>query len=192
VTAVTTARDSGVLTTAALNGDAAVLTALVEEHYGAMHRLARLVGSDATTARNAVRAAWLTALQSPADQIPAASLHGWLLRLVLVELAAPRPPEKVAPAAAASELEPEGSRWAGWWRDRLPPTPEPEHEALEAAIGSLPPGLAALLVLRDVEGLEEGEVAALLGHSPDHQLDFLHQARSGVRNALRASAEAAL
>jgi RNA polymerase sigma-70 factor (ECF subfamily) len=180
-----------VLATAAREGDEATLTILVEEHYGAMHRLARLVGRDPATARDAVRAAWLTALRRPPEQIPMTSLRGWLLQLVLLELAAPKPPQQAPPAAAANELEPEGSRWAGWWKDGLSATPEPEHEALEAAIASLPPGLAALLVLRDVEALEAAEVTALLGHSPDDQLAFLQHGLSAVRNALRASAEVA-
>jgi DNA-directed RNA polymerase specialized sigma24 family protein len=179
------------LTPSVLDGDEAGPAALVEEHYGAMHRLARLVGRDPATARDVVRAAWRTAIERPTERNPATSLRGWLLRLVLVELAAPQPPKTFAPAAAAHELEPEDSRWAGWWRDGLPPTPDAEHEALEAAIASLPPGLAALLVLRDVEGLGAAEVAALTGHSPDHQLDFLQHARADVRNALRAAAEVA-
>ena len=174
------------MTASQLAGDAAVLEALVDEHYGAMHRLARLVGREPARARAVVRAAWKTALERPNERNPETSVRGWLLRLVLVELAAPQPPTTFAPAAAAHELEPEDSRWAGWWRDGLPPTPDAEHEALEAAIASLPPGLTTLLVLRDVEGLEAAEVAAITGHSPDHQLDFLQHARAAVRNALRA------
>jgi DNA-directed RNA polymerase specialized sigma24 family protein len=161
----------------------AEVTALVDEHYGAMHRLARLVGRDPSAAREAVRAAWLNALARP-DEIT----RGRLVALVLTELAAPHPPERPAPAAAAHELEPEGNRWAGWWQDDLPETPDPEDEALEAAIASLPAGLAALLVLRDVEGLGAAEVETLLGHSPDRQLAFLQHARGAVRNALRAEA----
>lgn len=166
------------------------VAALVDEHYGAMHRLARLVG-EPVRAREVVRAAWERALEHPSDEMPGTSLRAWLLRLVLLELAEPRPPAEGTPAAPAHELEPEDSRWAGWWKDDLPPTPEPEDEALEAAIAALPAGLAALLVLRDVEGLDADEVAALFGYSPDDQLDFLHDGRTALRNELRATAGAA-
>jgi DNA-directed RNA polymerase specialized sigma24 family protein len=170
---------------------AADVSALVDEHYGAMHRLARLVGGDPARAREAVRAAWVAALERPADQVPGTSLRGRLLRLVLVELAATEPPAKAAPVAAAHELEPQGSRWEGWWKDDLPPTPDADDEGIEAAIASLPPGLAAMLVLRDVEGLPADEVEALFGYSRDVQVAFLQQGRAAVRNALRATAEAA-
>jgi DNA-directed RNA polymerase specialized sigma24 family protein len=181
-------QDASTLARAVQDGDEAALSAVVDEHYGAMHRLARLVGRDEARAREAVRGAWLTALERPGEQRPGTSLRGWLLRLVLVELAATAPPEQAAPAAPEHELEPEGSRWAGWWKDDLPATPEPEREALEAAIASLPAALAAMLVLRDVEGLAAAEVEALFGHSPDRQIAFLQHGRTAVRNALRTSA----
>lgn len=185
------AQDAGSLATVR-DGDEATLTALVEEHYGAMRRLARLVGRDPATARDAVRAAWLNALARPDEQAPGTSLRGWLLRLVLRELAPAPPPATVAPAAPQHELESEDGRWAGWWKDGLPATPDPEREALEAALASLPPAVTAILVLRDVEGLRPAEVSALTGHSPETQLAFLHHGRSAVRNALRSVPEAAL
>jgi DNA-directed RNA polymerase specialized sigma24 family protein len=185
------AEGAGALARVVRDGDEAALTALVDEHYGAMHRLARLVGRDAERARDAVRAAWLIALEHPDEQIAGTGLRGRLLRLVLIELAATEPPAKAEPAAAAHELEPEGSRWEGWWKDDLPPTPELEREALEAAIVSLPPALAAMLVLRDVEGLAPAEVEALFSHPPDGQIAFLQHGRTAVRNALRAAAGAA-
>jgi hypothetical protein len=161
------------------------LHALVDEHYGAMHRLARLVG-DPAAARVVVRAAWAKALEQPETLT-----RGRLLGLVLAELQAPRPPAEGVPAAPAQELEADDSRWAGWWQDDLPATPDPGDEPLEAALASLPPGLAALLVLRDVERLEAAEVDALLGHSPEEQLVFLQHGRSALRSALRAAEAAA-
>ena len=157
------------------------LPALVDEHYGAMHRLARLAGKPAE-ARAVVRAAWARALAQPGSPTRAQ-----LLGHVLAELDAPRPPAEGAPAAPPHELEAEDGRWPGWWKDDLPATPDPEDEALDAAIGSLPPGLAVLLVLRDVEQLDAVEVEALLGHSPDAQLAFLQHGRSALRSALRAT-----
>src|SRR3954453_10510078 len=59
--------------------------ALVDEHHGAMRRLARLVGRGADDA-SAVRRAWGVALARPHDRPARASTRGWLLRLVLDEL----------------------------------------------------------------------------------------------------------
>ena len=158
---------------------------LVDEHYGSMHRLARLAG-DPAAARAVVRAAWAKALAQPGTLT-----RTRLLGLVLAELEAPRPPAEGVPAAPAHELEADDSRWAGWWQDDLPATPDPADEALEAALASLPPGLAALLVLRDVERLEASEVEALLGYSAEEQLVFLQHGRSALRSALRAAEAAA-
>lgn len=170
---------------AAGEGDAAALAAVVDEHYGSLHRLARLVGRDSAAARAAVRSACRAAAEEP----PAgASRRGWLLRAVLLALAAPEPPREAAPAAAPADLEPAGSRWEGWWKDDLPATPEPEREAVEQALATLPPGLVALLVLRDVDGLDAAEVEVLLGHPPERQLAYLHHGRTALRNALRAAA----
>lgn len=157
------------------------IPALVDEHYGAMHRLARLVGGP-PAARAVVRAAWANALAQP-EMLTRAGLLG----LVLAELEAPRPPAEGVPAAPAHEFEAEDSRWPGWWQDDLPATPDPADEALETALASLPPGLAALLVLRDVERLHAADVEALLGHSPEEQLVYLQHGRSALRNALRAA-----
>ena len=164
---------------------AADLEALVDEHYGAMHRLARLAGEPAE-ARAVVRAGWARAVEQPGPPTRAQ-----LLGHVLAELDAPRPPPEGAPAAPPHELEAEDGRWPGWWKDDLPATPDPEDEALEAALASLLPGLAALLVLRDVERLDPAAVEALLGHSPDEQLTFLQHGRSALRSALRAAETAA-
>jgi DNA-directed RNA polymerase specialized sigma24 family protein len=109
----------------------------------------------------------------------------------LVELAAPERRAYAAPAAAEHELEPEGSRWAGWWKDDLPATPDAEGEALEDAIASLEPLFAAMILLRDVEGLDADEVEALFGHTHEFQIAVLHEALTTVRNRLRATAEAA-
>lgn len=172
--------------------DAQAAATLVDEHYGAMHRLARLLVADPDTARDAVRAAWLKALANEdGDGDGAASgttRRGRLLGLVLRELPPSPPSGAGGPAAHRDELEPDDSRWAGWWRDELPDTPPAARETLEAALASLPAAVGAMVVLRDVEGLDAAEVEALLGHSAERQLALLHHGRSAVRNALRGLA----
>jgi DNA-directed RNA polymerase specialized sigma24 family protein len=150
-----------------------------------MHRLGRLVGRDQDRVDRAVRAAWQTCFEERDGRPDGASLRGWLLFLVLRELAAPAAPADPPPAAAVHELEPVGTRWAGWWKDGLSATPEPEQLALEYAITSIPAGLAAVFVLRDVEGLDAAEVTVLLAYDAELQLDLLQNARSSIRNALR-------
>src|SRR5262245_24636404 len=160
---------------------------LVDEHLGAMSRLARLVGRE-QAAGEAVRRARAAALGRPGEQPEGTSVRGWLLNLVIDELALSPPLPEPPAVAPAADFEGAG-RWAGWWRDDLPATPEPEPELLERAVASIPPGLAALLVLRDVEGLGADETALLTGHAAERQLALLHHGRAGVRTALRAASE---
>jgi DNA-directed RNA polymerase specialized sigma24 family protein len=166
----------------------AAVAALVDEHQGAMSRLARLVGRDPGSGE-AVRRAWAAALARPDDRPEGTSVRGWLLKLVIAELAPPPPPAEPPPVAPPEDFEETGSRWAGWWRDDLPATPEPERELVERAVASVPPALAAIVVLHDVEGIGADELTALTGLTPDDQLDLLHHGRVAVRTALRAARE---
>lgn len=175
-----------VATKASLVGaDDAALGRLVDEHYGAMHRLARLVAREPELARDAVRAAWSTALLVglPDTLTP----RGGLLKLVLDALP-PTPPPPAVPVGAATDLEDPEGRWSGWWKDEQARTPPADAERLDAVLATIAPGLAAALVLRDVEGLHADEVEQALGYSHAEQLALLHDGRVAVRNALRAQA----
>lgn len=163
--------------------DAQAVAELIDEHYGAMHRLARLVGRDLENARHAVRAAWLAFLEGADSQ---ASVRARLLQLVLQAVAAPEPPAEPQPVASPDDFEDPDGRWAGWWKDEQAATPRPDPERLDRILAAMPAGLTALLVLRDVEQLNPDEVETLLGHTPEQQLRLLHYARTAVRNALRA------
>jgi DNA-directed RNA polymerase specialized sigma24 family protein len=165
--------------------DAAAVAALVDEHHGAMRRLARLVGGGSDSVE-ALRRAWAAALADPAAQPAGASVRGWLLGLVLDELAMPPPPAEAPPLAPPGEFEDPDGRWAGWWRDGLQATPRPEHAAVEEALAAVPAALAAMLVLRDVEGLGPEETAAVTGEPAARQLELLHHGRVAVRSELRA------
>jgi RNA polymerase sigma-70 factor (ECF subfamily) len=164
------------------------LAALVDEHLGAMSRLARLVGRDPES-RDAPRRAWAAALARPDERPEGTSARGWLLKLVLDQLGPPPPPVEPPPVAPPADFEETGSRWAGWWKDDLPATPAPEPELVQQAVASIPPGLAAIVVLHDVEGLPADELTSLTGLAAEDQLTLLHHGRVAVRTALRAGRE---
>jgi DNA-directed RNA polymerase specialized sigma24 family protein len=166
-----------------VGADDAARGRLVDEHWGAMHRLARLVARDPEQARDAVRAAWETALAQGLQETR--TERGGLLELVLDALP-PTPPPPPEPAAPATDFEDPEGRWSGWWKDELARTPPLDAARLDAALATIAPRLAVVLVLRDVEGLDAGEVEALLGYSRAEQLALLHDGRVAIRNALRA------
>lgn len=82
----------------------------------------------------------------------------------------------------------------GHWREPIEAWTEesPERLALraetrgvlEAAIAALPEGQRAVIVLRDLEGLDAAETCALLGIGDANQRVLLHRARTRVRLAL--------
>jgi DNA-directed RNA polymerase specialized sigma24 family protein len=168
---------------AALRADA--LRQLIDEHYGAMHRFARLVGREPGNSSAAVGAAWLAALEHWAAQPSGVRVRAWLLQLVLHEIAAPNPPTEAEPVASPDDFEDPDGRWAGWWKDELPATTLPDGERLDEVLAGLPAGLTAILILRDVEQLTPEEVQLVLDHAPDLQLRLLQSARAAVRNAAR-------
>jgi DNA-directed RNA polymerase specialized sigma24 family protein len=175
-----------VATDAALRGaDEAALRQLIDEHYGAMHRFARLVGRDPESSRITVRAAWLAALERADPQPSGVRVRAWLLRLVLQEIAPPDPPAEAEPVASPDDFEDPAGRWAGWWKDELPTTTLPDAERLDDVLAALPAGLTAILILRDVEQLAPDEVQLVLGYPPDLQLRLLQSARAAVRNTAR-------
>jgi DNA-directed RNA polymerase specialized sigma24 family protein len=75
-------------------------------------------------------------------------------------------------------------RWAGHWKDGRPAHAQADVRRVEAAVAALPKGVAAIVLLRDVEGLSADEVVRLVGRSPDEQLTLLHQGRTAIRAAL--------
>ena len=57
-------------------------------------------------------------------------------------------------------------------------------ERVKAAIAELPPKQREVIVLRDVAGLDAGEVSGLLGISAANVRVRLHRARAAVRKTL--------
>jgi DNA-directed RNA polymerase specialized sigma24 family protein len=171
--------------------DERAFVSVLETHHGRMLRFARVVEQDEGVARQVVKRAWLAALRdgAPPDAFP--SLAAWLFSLVHEELRVPR----LAPSPATgtdvdrASFEAESDRWAGHWRDDEVPRAwddgiQARRHALEQGLRALPPLLAALLVLHDVERLDGLEITAVLGMTRDMQVALLHHARTMLRRAL--------
>jgi RNA polymerase sigma-70 factor (ECF subfamily) len=173
--------------------DERAFASLLDQHYGRMLRLARALAADHATAVAAVGRAWEAALRGDgnADEFP--SLTSWLLALALAELPEERSLadqlrdcEDVGTDLDGDSFEGEG-RWSGHWRDDAMPAPWDEGGApdsgreLLSCVRELPPPLAALLVLADVERLDSLEIAAVLSVTRQRQLALLHRARTTLR-----------
>lgn len=180
-------------------GDADVFAALVDEHAGAMLRLAGTVVGSRAVAEQVVRETWAKALRALDSFDARSSLRTWLFT-ILLDTARPRAGGEApfspraglddeAPAVDPDRFRPAGAQWAGGWKSFPEPFPaglDPTATRARAreAIESLPDGQRAVLELRDVDGWDATDVCNVLGLSETEQRALLHRARSTVRQAL--------
>lgn len=184
-------------------GDAAAFSALVARHGGALLRLATTFLKDRAAAEEVVQDAWLALLEHVATFEGRATLRTWLFQVVANRARTRLAREGRSVPFSAFEAQGEGGEpavdpdrfdAAGHWRS--PPsawaTDDPERLAqagetralLEHAIAELPAAMRAVIVLRDVDGLEADEICNVLGLSVSNQRVLLHRARTRVRQAL--------
>ena len=190
-------------------GDETAFVELVRRHGAALLRLARTFVRDRAVAEEVVQETWLAVLDGIDRFEGRSSLKTWIFqilsnraktRAVRERRSAPfsslaAADEDDESAVDADRFRPEGHRWVGHWAaapadwSALPEERLLGGETLEhvhAAIETLPPRQAEVLVLRDVEGWSPDEVCAALQISDGNQRILLHRARSKVRAALEA------
>ena len=177
---------------------------LTGEYGPMMLRVALMYVSTRAVAEEVVQEAWIGVLKGIGRFEGRSSLKTWIFR-ILTNTAKTRaqregrsvPFSALASAATDGEaVDPErflgdGERFAGHWG--APPRrwgPEERlvsaeaQEVIDAAIATLPPAQAAVITMRDVEGLDAEEVCNALDLTETNQRVLLHRARSKVRQAL--------
>jgi RNA polymerase sigma-70 factor (ECF subfamily) len=189
-------------------GDEETFLQLVQKHGPSMRRVARMYVAADATADECVQDAWLGVLQGLDGFQGRAALRTWIFR-ILVNIAKTRGQRESRsvpfsslfgddlnePAVPAEAFQPAGGELAGWWS--TPPTDwqgQPEDRALAAevravlgaALDGLPPMQAAVLRMRDVEGMSSEEVRNVLELTDTNQRVLLHRARSKLRGAVEA------
>jgi RNA polymerase sigma-70 factor (ECF subfamily) len=186
-------------------GDEDAFAELVRRHHASLKRVARAYVSTDSVAEEVVQDTWLAAITALERFEERSSLKTWLFHILVnkaktrgvrerrtVPFASLAGDGGAEPSVAPERFQRAGDAWPGHWA--LPPRPweDPEHrlqslearDCLRAAIGALPRVQQAVLTLRDVEGLDPGEVCALLDLSDGNQRVILHRARARVRDAL--------
>jgi RNA polymerase sigma-70 factor, ECF subfamily len=181
--------------------DEATFRVLVEELTPTMVRLARLYVSSAAVAEDVVQEAWLGVLRGIGRFEGRSSLRTWIFR-ILTNTAKTRGVREARSVPFSSlggdetAVDPdrflgEDTRFPGHWAS--PPRSWEGSEQLIAretldvidrAIATLPPTQAAVITMRDIEGLDAEDVRNALDISETNQRVLLHRARSRVRRAL--------
>jgi RNA polymerase sigma-70 factor, ECF subfamily len=186
-------------------GDESAMAQLVDDWSPAMLRVARSFVSSAQSAEDVVQDAWLGMLSGLARFEGRSSLRTWTFSILVNRARTrgareartlPQPPPGPREAQAADDwCSGRGrDRSAAWssvdaqsrW-DTCPETVALSREALrqlDRALAALPPRQRAVVTMRDVCGMDAGEVCAALGTSPANQRVLLHRARVMLRKAL--------
>jgi RNA polymerase sigma-70 factor, ECF subfamily len=176
---------------------------LVERYDASLRRVVRAYVPSDAVADDVVGETWLGVLRGIDAFEGRSSLKTWLFRIA-INRAKTRgaresrsiPFSSLVTNEAESEepaVDPDRFDTTGQWG--APPTrwdakPVTKllngelREQLDAAIAKLPDAQRAVLVMRDVEGLDSDEVADALGVTLGNQRVLLHRARSRVRNEL--------
>ena len=178
----------GELLTAARQGDAAALEALLVRYQPHLYRFGLRMCGNENDAGDVAQESLISMARSLPDFRGDSSVSSWLYTIARRFCIKKRRRSKFAPAREES-LDAPGIDAAGRLAD---PAPSPEQRAtnrelqhvLTRAIDGLEPAQREVLVLRDIEGLSAPEVAKILGVSIEAVKSRLHRARMAVRQAL--------
>ncbi len=173
---------------------------LVRTLHGSLVRLAMMFVRSRATAEEIAQDTWGNVLASLDQFEGRSSLRTWIFRICTnrAKTLASREARSTPLSAFGEEneqpVDPRRFAANGEWAD--PPhawtdeTPEcvldraQAIEEIQRALGEMPAMQRAVISLRDVQGLDSGEVCNVLEISESNQRVLLHRARSRVRRAL--------
>jgi len=193
-------------------GDERAFDELVNKHHGALIRMAMGYVADREVAEEVVQNTWIAVIEELDRFEGRSSLRTWIFGIMIHKAKDRGVREKRhMPFSAFESFDDDGEEiidpsrfrqsgeWVGHWA--FPPRPwddqTPEKllasqqavNAMNKAIEALPPTLKAVLILRDVEGVEAKEVCELLKITGTNLYVRLHRAREHVRQAVEAYLE---
>lgn len=188
-------------------GDESAFDHLVNQHHGALIRMAMGYVTDREVAEEVVQDTWMAVIESLDRFEGRSSLRTWIFG-ILIHKAKDRGvrekrhitfsafeayDEDNEEAVDPSRFQQKGERAGQWafppqpWDDQTPERLLASQQAVSAmndAIEALPATLKEVLILRDVEGIEAKEVCELLKITETNLYVRLHRARERVRAAV--------
>lgn len=187
-------------------GDEPAFRQLLADFGPAMLRVAEVYARDSQVAEEIVQETWIAALRGLEGFEGRSSLRTWVFTILgncarrRAKMEGRSAPLSSLEAAREEESELDcffatnHPRWASSWStinirwEALPEdvlTTKEAESAVADMLRSLPPSQAAVITLRDLEGLSSEEVCSLLELSPGNQRVLLHRARLAIRQALQ-------
>lgn len=179
------------------NGEESAFVILVARYNLSLLRVARAYVPNHALAEEAVQETWIGVLRGIKAFEGRSSLQTWIFRILInrSRTIGVHEPRHLGLSDHQPAVDPlrfdAGGAWAkplASWEsdadDRM--VAASWSQCLGEALDNLPPRQREVVVLRDVEGLEGGEVCDLLGLTEANQRVLLHRGRSRLRAALEA------
>jgi RNA polymerase sigma-70 factor (ECF subfamily) len=201
----TIAEDDGDVVAALRAGDEAAFARLVDRHAPSMLRVARGYVHTHELAEDVVQETWIALLKGIDKFEGRSSLRTWLFT-VLINIAKTRGIRErrdvevqmkafIGDTVNPARFRPAGDEWPGHWKPNEVPAPFPEtpegsllgNELTAVALrglDGLPERQRVVVTMRDMLGLDSGEVCELLDISIANQRVLLHRGRAAVRQVL--------
>lgn len=167
---------------AVLAGDRSVFAVLVRRHNQTMYRACRAVLRNDHDAEDAVQAAWISVYRALASFRADAAFRSWATRIAVNEASTRLRSQRrfsEVPMEEATMDKSDGPAETAYTQEL--------GRMLEREIDTLPEGLRAVLVLRDVIELDTKETAECLGIEEENVRVRLHRARHALSERLTQS-----
>ena len=182
------------------SGDESAFNSLVKQLHRSLIGVAMRFVANRATAEEVVQDTWLAVIEGLDRFEQRSSLKNWIFAILANKSRsrAVRDGRMIAVADFDGEIgddepvvDPARFDASGSWTDLPTAWEDVTPERIVAgkqmlahvtdAIEQLPPAQRSVIILREVENLEPGEVSALLGISDANQRVLLHRARSRIR-----------
>ncbi len=176
-------------------GDEQAFMMLVARYNGSLLRLARAYVPNEAVAEEAVQDTWMGVVKGVDRFEGRSSFKTWLFRILVnrsrsagVREHRNLPLDTAEPSVDPSRFD-AGGAWArplDTWEDEVDDrlVASTWTDTLRRALDDLPPRQREIVLLRDVEGIDSGDVCDVLGLSEGNQRVLLHRGRSRLRSAL--------
>lgn len=175
-------------------GDEAAFTSVVATHHRALVRLARTFVRDEAAAEEVAQETWVAVLDGIGSFEGRSSFKSWLFQ-ILVNRARTRGKKQGREIQfdLQDEAHPDEARFSsgGFWTAGGPrPWRESDIDKkrivdiVRREIEHLPEAQRAVVIMRDIEGLDGKEVCNVLGIQETHQRVLLHRARTMLRSKI--------
>lgn len=176
------------------DGDEEAFASVVRQHHASLVRLATAMVGSRAVADEVVQDTWLAVVRGVERFEGRSSFKTWLFHILVnrarTTVGRERRSQPIAIDTDDARFDATGAwatppvPWSETVDDRL--VAESLAPAARRMIDELPDSQRQVLILRDVEGLGAGDVAALLGVSEGNVRVLLHRARGKVRDGLDA------